>query len=209
MAVLALQEGATSPLFAASEQIATVIDTWLANYKETKTRIHAGKVTPQFLFEQGLKAPWAAVTSLSGSTKKVGGGKGIISVRRWMVFFVVAGTLVDRTRKLDLFVSEFTKLVFVSPWYDRQQTPESRFTKWPDHDSVSDASLWTNDDERGSGHSVWTVEWDQEVDLGPAGEYVGEPWPSKNLQPLALIEGTSIVPGEPNNDTEAIKLEVP
>lgn len=202
MAIAPLLTDATSAIDLASKQIAEIIDAWLVNYKQAKTVVHAGKVTPRYLIEQGRRAPCAIVTSLGGESSKVGGGKMVRDKRRWMVFFIVAGTIADRTAKLDLFVSEFKKLVHFCPWFDRVETPESLFTRWPEHNTVEDNSVYTDADERGSGHSIWSVSWDQEIDLGTAEQYTGLP-----LEALVQITGTSEIPGEPN--TEEIETEVP
>jgi hypothetical protein len=201
MAIAPLLVDATSAIDLASKQLSTIIDAWLVNHKSSSTTIHAGKVTPRFLLEQGRKAPCAVVTSLGGESAKVGGGKMVRDVRRWMVFFIVAGNRSDRTQKLNLFVSEFTKLVHFCPWFDRVETPESLFTRWPEKGTVEDRSVYADSDERGSGHSIWYVAWDQEIDLGTAERYTGEP-----LEELVAVLGTSELPGTPN--TEEVETEV-
>jgi hypothetical protein len=183
----------TSALLTARDQIIEVVDAW--GGWESETKGHAGRVTVDFLKRESGACPRAVLTVTKGKAVRVGGGKAVIDTATFQLFICVSGVLEDRAAEGLARAAEAERLVYRSPWSDTDETPDTVFNREPEGGSVGFAALYEDKDER-AGMSIWGVTWRQAVDLGPAGRT-----PDPIGEPLEVISGTSVIPGEPNDDT--------
>lgn len=190
-----LPADATSALLIARDQIVGLVEEWSVNFRRGRTIGHAGQVTAEFIRKQANRAPRSIITVLSGDGERIAGGSMTQLPTRFIWFLIVNGTLEDRTNKGLLLSGEGTRFVWSSPWLDIEG---SAFVTTPTR--VGFRSLYQDKDEK-NGISIWSIDWDQAVDMGTATRPDLIP-----AEPLEQLDGTYTVEGEPDNDTVTVTI---
>lgn len=186
--------GAQSGLARATYAIRDAFDAWFVNWADADTIVHPGRVTGEWLVEQGGMAPRIIVSAPRSEGVTLGFGKQVNLNVTFMVFLVLPGIIEDRTLDALNVVGRALNFILANTW-NNPADPNCPFAASVQPGTVEHRSLYSRADET-RGFSIWLLQWDQLVDNGTAAQ---TPEPIGN--PLTLITIDNRTDPEPDGET--------
>lgn len=187
-----------SNLLKARDIVVEQVQAWMGNHASHTTIGHMGPVTHEFITKQAGMATRSIVTVANGQAYRLGHGMTIQCVVTWGWYIIVRGVLSDRSANSINFIGEALRFIYANVFSDADT--DGIFSKPPAADSVKFQSRYLDKDEK-TAYTVFGLQWLQEISLGAAGrERSGD-------GVLLLIEGTNVLPGDPNDDELEFKVE--
>jgi hypothetical protein len=187
-----------SNLRKARDIVVEQVQAWMGTHAKHATIGHIGPVTQEFIMQQAGMAPRSIITVIDGEAERTGHGMTIQCTPTFVWYVIVRGVLADRTTDALDFIGEALRFIYADVFRDADTA--KIFSKPPVAKSVKFRSRYMTKDEK-TAYTVIGIQWLQEISLGAAGrERDGD-------GVLMLIEGTNVVPGDPNDDEIKIKVE--